>query len=229
LEEPFDCRISPAEAKKHWLPESDPEKTNEGHMMNWSARRLACVASAAICMMLAGCSEQAMQGGGSQSDIELGAKISKQGDVRLGRISPQRMSLALLEVKTKQTHGARVWCVPFARTLSGVQIMGNAKEWWGKARGHYDRGRTPAPAAVMSFKATRKNPNGHVAVVSKVISQREVLVNHANWSRNRVSIDMVAVDVSPKNDWSSVRLESVPGHLGAVYPVDGFIYPKTLK
>jgi len=170
-----------------------------------------------------------MQGGGSQSDIELGAKISNQSDVRLGRISPQRMSLALLEVKTKQTQGTRVWCVPFARTLSGVQIRGNAKEWWGKARGHYDRGRTPAPAAVMSFKATRKNPNGHVAVVSKVISQREVLVSHANWNRNRVSIDMVAVDVSPKNDWSSVRLESVPGQLGSVYPVNGFIYPAASK
>jgi len=180
-------------------------------------------------MMLAGCSEQAMQGGSSQSGIEIGTKISKNGDVTLGHISPERMSLALLEVKTKQTHGARVWCVPFARTLSGVQILGNAKDWWGKAQGHYARGRTPTPAAVMSFKATRKNPNGHVAVVSKVVSQREVLLSHANWDRNRVSIDMAAVDVSPKNDWSSVRLESAPGQLGAAYPVNGFIYPTATR
>ncbi|MDS9469908.1 CHAP domain-containing protein [Paracoccus sp. MBLB3053] len=194
-------------------------------MMDWASRR-ACIAGIAVCMMLAGCSEQAAQRAQSSSGVEMGAKISKHSDVSLGRISPERMSLALLEVKTKQTHGTRVWCVPFARTLSGVQLMGNAKEWWGNAKGHYARGTTPTPAAVMSFKATRKNPNGHVAVVSKVISERKVLVSHANWRRNTVSIDMAAVDVSAKNDWSSVRLESVPGHLGAAYPVDGFIYPQ---
>ena len=37
---------------------------------------------------------------------------------------------------------------------------------------------------------------------------------------------MVAVDVSPKNDWSAVRLESNRGSLGSVYPIKGFIYPQ---
>ncbi|MTH79863.1 CHAP domain-containing protein [Paracoccus aestuariivivens] len=179
--------------------------------------------------MLAGCSEQATNGSGSQPPIVVGAKLSRDRDVSIGRISPERMSLALLEVKKKQHRGSRVWCVPFARTLSGIEIMGNAKDWWGKANGHYARGLTPVPASVMSFKATRKNPNGHVAVVSKVISARKVLVSHANWSRNRVSIDMAAVDVSPRNDWSEVKLESSPGHLGASYPVNGFIYPQAQK
>ncbi|MBD9528749.1 CHAP domain-containing protein [Paracoccus sp. PAR01] len=180
-------------------------------------------------MALAGCTEQAVRTDRSTSDVEVGARISKNSDVSVGRISPDRMSLALLEVKQKQHRGSRVWCVPFARTVSGIDISGNAKDWWGKAKGHYNRGVTPVPASVLSFKATRKNPNGHVAVVSKVINQRQILISHANWNRNKVSIDMTAVDVSPKNDWSMVRVESMPGQLGSTYPVNGFIYPAGTK
>lgn len=215
---------------KQQSSKNDSDITNEGQMMTWLARQRAGAVCFVLCAFLAGCSQQATQVGTSPgSDITLGTKISKDNDVRLGHVSSERMSLALLEVKNKQARGKRVWCVPFARTLSGVQIRGNAREWWGKAQGLYDRGSVPASSAVMSFKATRKNPSGHVAVVSKVVSERKVLLDHANWTRNRVSLDMAAVDVSPKNDWSLVRLESVPGHLGSVYPVDGFIYPQRAK
>ena len=70
---------------------------------------------------------------------------------------------------------------------------------------------------------------GHVAVVSEVVSPREIKVDHANWKRNKISLAMTVKDVSPRNDWSDVRLESQAGSFGSVYPINGFIYPNTKK
>ena len=141
-------------------------------------------------------------------------------------IDRERQELALLEVRQKHARGQRVWCVPYARSLSGINIRGNAKDWWGKARNIYDRGDDPEVGSVMSFKATRGMSLGHVAVVSEVVSDRYVVINHANWKRNKVSLEMGVKDVSENNDWSRVRVESNPGQYGRVYPVNGFIYPK---
>lgn len=146
-------------------------------------------------------------------------------DITIGRISEDRLTNALVEVQRKQSKGQRVWCVPFARDLSGVNLFGNARTWWSQAKGKYARTSEPAVGAVMSFLPTRKNPNGHVAVVSQTLNERQVRLDHTNWQRNRVSRDMLAVDVSKANDWSMVRLESAPGQLGAQYPVQGFILP----
>lgn len=143
-----------------------------------------------------------------------------------GGVNPALHTRALAEAREKQKRGQRVWCVPFARTASGIAIEGNASSWWKAAAGRYERGHAPHEGAVMTFSATRKMPMGHVAVVSKVVSERKILVDHANWNRNKVSLQMVAVDVSPKNDWSAVRLESAGGSLGSVYPINGFIYPR---
>lgn len=140
-------------------------------------------------------------------------------------IDPKREAAAVSEASAKRARGERVWCVPFARTASGVEIKGNAKLWWDRAAGIYDRGNTPVPGSVMAFRATKKMPMGHVAVVSKVVSDREILITHANWSRNKISRDMVVIDVSKGNDWSAVRVQSQPESLGRVYPVNGFIYP----
>ncbi|MGY9049482.1 MAG: CHAP domain-containing protein [Rhodobacterales bacterium] len=141
-------------------------------------------------------------------------------------LDPARQTLALNEAKALRAKGQRVWCVPFARNASGVDIRGNAETWWSKATGLYDRGAEPEVGAVMAFKSTGSMPMGHVAVVSQVISPREVLVDHANWHRNEVSLKMPVIDVSERNDWSAVRLASEPSSFGSVYPVNGFIYPK---
>lgn len=119
--------------------------------------------------------------------------------------------------------GKRVWCVPFARNASGIEIRGNAHTWWDKAEGQYHRGHTPIPGAVMVFSESASLRLGHVAVVSQVISDREIKISHANWHRNRVSLDMAVIDVSEAGDWSRVRVESNPGSFGKVYKVDGFI------
>ncbi len=141
-------------------------------------------------------------------------------------IDPNRKAAAITEVKAKRSRGERVWCVPFARDASGVEIRGNAGTWWNSAAGIYARGDDPVPGSVMAFASTRKNPMGHVAVVAEVISDREIRIDHANWERNKLSLGMKVVDVSEKGDWSSVRLESSPGTLGRSYPINGFIYPQ---
>ncbi|WP_420822310.1 CHAP domain-containing protein [Sphingomonas aracearum] len=123
---------------------------------------------------------------------------------------------------------AQFWqCAPYAREVSGIQIRGNANTWWGQAAGRYERGHTPKVGAVLSFEATRSMRVGHVAMVSQVVSDREVLLTHANWSRpGRVERDVRAVDVSSAGDWSQVRVWFGPiGGLGtSSYPTNGFIY-----
>lgn len=124
---------------------------------------------------------------------------------------------------------AQFWqCVAYAREATGVAIRGNANTWWSQAEGHYQRGHAPRPGAIMSFKSMRGMPAGHVAVVSQVIGDREVLLDHANWSRpGRIEHGVRAVDVSPQGDWSQVRVWFAGiGDLGTrVNPVNGFIYP----
>ena len=140
-------------------------------------------------------------------------------------VDPSLQAQAISEAKVKRAKGQRVWCVPFARTASGVEIKGNAGTWWKSAAGVYDRGADPQIGSVMAFASTKKMPMGHVAVVSEVVSDREILIDHANWKRNKVTLKMPVIDVSEKNDWSKVRVEGSPGVMGSVYPINGFIYP----
>ncbi|MCB6179654.1 CHAP domain-containing protein [Rhodobacter sp. Har01] len=135
---------------------------------------------------------------------------------------------AVVEAQTKRARGERVWCVPFARTASGIAIRGNAETWWASAKGLFARGNDPAIGSVMVFSGTSKLPMGHVAVVSSVVSEREIHIDHANWKRNQVSLGMSVIDVSQAGDWSAVKVESNPGAYGRVYPISGFIYPQSV-
>ncbi|KAA5607298.1 CHAP domain-containing protein [Roseospira marina] len=124
-----------------------------------------------------------------------------------------------------------VWCVPYAREISGVQIWGDADTWWPQAAGRYERGRQPAPYAVLALKPDRRLSDGHVAVVTGIEGPREIRVSHANWgwnsaTRGRVYTNMPVKDVSEANDWSEVRFKHpAVGGYGRVYPALGFIYP----
>ncbi len=118
-------------------------------------------------------------------------------------------------------------CVPFARQVSGIQIQGNALTWWAQADGRYARGHAPKAGAVLAFAATSRMRYGHVAMVSQIVSDREVLLTHANWSRRGgIERDVRAIDVSAAGDWSQVRVWFGPmGGLGiTTYPTHGFIY-----
>lgn len=122
-------------------------------------------------------------------------------------------------------------CVPFARAASGIQIYGDAWTWWDKADGKYRRGFAPREGAVIVFARSTRLPLGHVAVISRVVDDRVVMVTHANWSRvdgvrGRVEQDVTLTDVSYAGDWSAVRVwYRGSSALGTTaYPVSGFVY-----
>ena len=123
-------------------------------------------------------------------------------------------------------------CVPFARQVSGIDIRGNAKTWWSQAEGRYDRGQAPREGAVLAMPGSGRMRLGHVAMVSKIVNDREILLTHANWSqRGGIERDVRAIDVSDKGDWSRVRIwYAGNGDLGtSSYPVSGFIYPGSAR
>ena len=144
---------------------------------------------------------------------------------KAGAVDAERVELkaAVAEAIANKPKG-RVWCVPFARMVAGVDIRGNATTWWKQAAGKYARGQEPKVGAVMNFASSRAMPMGHVAVVSAVINEREVLVDQANWVRNKITQDTRVVDVSVKGDWTKVKVDNGHGTLGRVNPVYGFIY-----
>jgi surface antigen len=123
-------------------------------------------------------------------------------------------------------------CVPYARQVTGISIFGDAHTWWDQAEGRYSRGLRPRIGAVMTFKPHGNSTLGHVAAVSRIVDSRTILIRHANWSpingrRGQIEDNVEAVDVSPDNDWSEVRVWYAPiqGLGGAHWPVQGFIYP----
>lgn len=126
-----------------------------------------------------------------------------------------------------------IQCVPYARQVSGIQLYGDAHTWWDQAANRYARGTRPKVGAVIAFRPHGAMRLGHVAAVSRVIDSRTVLLRHANWSpidgrRGQLEDNVRAVDVSPSNDWSEVRVWYAPlGGLGTTHwPVEGFIYNK---
>jgi surface antigen len=129
-----------------------------------------------------------------------------------------------------------VECVPIARQQSGIQIYGDAWTWWNKAEGKYARGNAPRKGAVLAFKPHGAMTLGHVAAVSKVIDDRNILVTHANWSvidgrRGQIERNVRIVDVSETGDWSQVRVWYAPlEDLGTTHwPAHGFIYPGDMR
>ena len=122
---------------------------------------------------------------------------------------------------------AALECAPYARQASGIQLHGEAYSWWEQATGRYDRGSVPLPGSVLVFRRSARLGSGHVSVVQRVVSDREIVVTQANWVHGRVTRDEPVVDVSPGNDWSAVRVWWAPtATLGlTAYATHGFIGP----
>jgi hypothetical protein len=90
----------------------------------------------------------------------------------------------------------------------------------------------PVEGAVLSLPSHGAMQLGHVAVVRKIIDNRNILISHANWSpingrRGQIERRVAAQDVSDNNDWSLVRIWYAPidGLGTTAFPVNGFIYP----
>ena len=78
----------------------------------------------------------------------------------------------------------------------------------------------------MVFSGSKRLKRGHVAVVTEIVSPREIIVDHANWQNKReINLAIPVLDVSPDNDWSQVRVWNMPsGQFGArTYAISGFI------
>lgn len=122
-------------------------------------------------------------------------------------------------------------CVPYARQVTGMTISGNGGQWWYNASGLYARGHRPEVGSVMAFSSSGGMRAGHVAVVERVVGQREVLIHHANWGgpgirRGSIMHGVSVIDVSANNDWSQVRVQvgNSNENYGRTYAVYGFIH-----
>lgn len=122
---------------------------------------------------------------------------------------------------------AQLQCVRYARRVSGIAIQGDAWTWWRTAEGRYRKNSKPAVGSVLALKRTWRLRLGHLAVVTKILNDREIVVEHANWlNRGNIHKSTPVRDVSKANDWSAVRFWYTPGNrYGArTYAAHGFIH-----
>ena len=139
------------------------------------------------------------------------------------------------DVADRPTYGAKIEnpdmpneCVPYARARSGIALHGDANTWWMQAAGRYARQTAPVLGSVMVLTGYSSDGRNHLAVVSSLISDREIRVDHANWLNDgNIYVDDPVIDVSANNDWSSVRVWNARTRAWGtrVYLVAGFIGP----
>jgi surface antigen len=163
-------------------------------------------AAAAFCSLLAGCAS-------APSDLSYDAT----------RTRDTSRDSATMTVPEKP-----ISCVPFARDHSGIDIHGDAYTWWDQAEGRYRKSAAPSGGAVMVLAGYAGPSHAHVAVVRRIVSSREIRVDHANWLNNgAIFLDDPVADISPNNDWSQVLVWNVQTHGWGIhtYNVRGFIEP----
>lgn len=136
----------------------------------------------------------------------------------------------------RSARGARVSyggisCVPYARSVTGMEISGNGGNWWENAAGRYARGQRPQVGSILSFPSSGGMRSGHVAVVSRILQPRMIEIDHANWGgpgirRGTVMHNVRVMDVSDDNSWTRVRVQVgwTSENFGREYPTDGFIH-----
>jgi len=127
--------------------------------------------------------------------------------------------------------GGGISCVPYARSVTGMEISGNGRDWWHNAAGRYARGQRPQVGSVLSFRSSGGMSSGHVAVVSRILQPRMIEIDHANWGgpgirRGTVMHNVRVMDVSDDNSWTRVRVQVgwTSENFGREYPTDGFIH-----
>lgn len=145
--------------------------------------------------------------------------------LKMPTIQPLQESAALPE-PTVEKGLKKLYCVEYARAVSGLAIFGDAKLWWDRAKSLYARAAQPVEEAVMVFSGSKRLAHGHVAVVTNIVSAREIRVDQANWlNHGEIDHSTPVLDVSTANDWSKVRVWDVPSHSfgSRVYAISGFI------
>jgi surface antigen len=148
--------------------------------------------------------------------------------------SSPKTKAAKPKVQTAQTRAPDYLnCVQYVKQTTDFGLAGDAWRWWDAAAGRFERGKTPREGAILVFKKTDKLRFGHVAVVSNVVDKRRIEIDHANWAprgagKGKVSTKVSVEDISPKNDWTLVRVWYDPANeFGKPYPTYGFVLPKS--
>lgn len=145
--------------------------------------------------------------------------------MKMPTIQPLQESAALPEPSVEKGF-KKFYCVEYARLRSGLAVFGDAKYWWDRAKSLYARAAQPVEDAVMVFSGSKRLAHGHVAVVTNIVSAREIRVDQANWlNHGEIDHSTPVLDVSAANDWSKVRVWDVPSHSfgSRVYAISGFI------
>lgn len=176
--------------------------------------------------------DQTLEG---RADFPLTAPESMARPVELMDFAmPAMPSVAIAELPQPSTETPlrKLFCVEYARARSGLAVFGDAKFWWARAKKLYARMTMPVENAVMVFSGSKRLSKGHVAVVTDIVSKREIRVDQANW-QNHGEIDHATpvLDVSARNDWSKVRVWDMRSNgFGAhVYAISGFIAKELVK
>lgn len=133
--------------------------------------------------------------------------------------------------RTRSGYSGGISCVPYARSVTGMEISGNGRDWWHNAAGRYARGQRPEVGSILSFPSSGGMRAGHVAVVSRVVNPRMIEIDHANWGgpgirRGQVMRGVKVMDVSDDNSWTRVRVQVgwTAENFGREYPTHGFIH-----
>jgi len=167
----------------------------------------------------------AQQAEASRGDNRSEARSSSQ---------PRTTAQASRTARGTSQGGGGISCVPYARSITGMEISGNGGHWWDNAAGRYARGQRPQIGSVLSFPGSGGMRSGHVAVVSRIIQPRMIEIDHANWGgpgirRGTVMRNVRVMDVSSDNSWTRVRVQVgwTSENFGREYPTHGFIHNRS--
>ena len=157
--------------------------------------------------------------------LSVAACASAPDDLYSANATSRRHHDHIVQAETPPTP---LQCVVYARERTGINIRGDAADWWDRAAGKYARGKDPVLGSILVLTGYAGPHRSHLAVVTAMVSDREIRIDHANWFDDGTILrNDPVIDVSPDNDWSEVRVYNPRTEtLGArTYLVQGFIGP----
>jgi hypothetical protein len=144
------------------------------------------------------------------------------------RWSLRALALSALAVFAVSSAANAQYCVQTVRHLTDFTIRGDAWTWWASADGVHERGAEPEIGSIIVFDRQSDLPLGHVSVVSAIVDERTIEVDHTWASGDQIVYGAPVIDVSQDNDWSSVRVWHEPTETMGLteFRISGFIYPE---
>lgn len=179
----------------------------------------------AVCALLSGCGTL---DGIAPLQSEASYSRDERGTVPTGPVEDPTLYPDDDRDSAPALEAGAVQCVPYVRAHSSVDIHGDAYTWWEKASGLYARNSAPVEGSVMVMVGYAGKHRAHVAIVRRLVTPREIRIDHANWLNDgAIYVNDPVIDVSPDNDWSQVKVWNIrSGTWGTkTYALRGFIGP----